>query len=63
MITEVLTVRQDGEMCLVLTQKLLKGLGWQESDKLVWENNRNGTFLLKKDNTISFNPIEHEQTK
>tara|TARA_E500000081_G_scaffold153203_2_gene187056 strand:- start:825 stop:1016 length:192 start_codon:yes stop_codon:yes gene_type:complete len=63
MITEVLTVRQDGEMCLVLTQKLLKGLGWQEGDKLVWENNRNGTFLLKKDNTISFNPIEHEQTK
>ena len=63
MITEVLTVRQDGEMCLVLTQKLLKGLVWQEGDKLVWENNRNGTFLLKKDNTISFNPIEHEQTK
>ena len=63
MITEVLTVKQDGEMCLLLTQKLLEGLGWKEGDKLAWENNHNGTFLLKKDNTIFFNPLEHEQTK
>jgi hypothetical protein len=63
MITEVLTVEQDGELCLVLTQKLLKGLDWKAGDRLIWQEQIDGTFLLKKDNVIDFNPLAHEQTK
>ncbi len=63
MITEVLTVEQDGELCLVLTQKLLQGLNWKAGDKLIWQEQVDGTFLLKKDNVVDFNPLAHEQTK
>ena len=41
-----LTEDENGEMLLVLPDKLIETLGWKENDTLNWTNNNNGTWTL-----------------
>ena len=47
----ILTVNEDknGELVLVLPEKLIKNVGWTENDTLQWIDNNDGTWTLKKE--------------
>ena len=38
-----------GEYYIVLPEELLKQMNWQQGDNIVWNNNEDGSFTLKKE--------------
>ena len=64
MITEALVIEdENGEMCIQLTDALLKAVEWEEGSPIEWVDQGDGTFLLKKRKVTHFNPLDHEQMK
>ena len=64
MITEALIVEdENGELCIKFTEALLKAVGWKEGDTVEWQDQKDGTFVLKKRHVMHFNPLDHEQSK
>ena len=46
-----ITLQEDPEtkeLILPFTEEILKTLGWREGDVVVWKNNKNGTWSLRK---------------
>ena len=46
-----LTVEEDPEtkeLMLPFTQEILNTVGWKEGDVIIWKNNNNGTWTLRK---------------
>ena len=46
MIVEIL--EEGDDLVLPIPQEFLKELDWKEGDTLVWTDNEDGTFLLRK---------------
>lgn len=48
-----------GDLVLPLTDEIMESAGWQINDTLVWTDNKNGTWSIKKkENEPSTNPTE-----
>lgn len=39
---------EDGEAFIVFPQELIEELGWEPGDKLLWTDNKNGSYSLTK---------------
>ncbi len=52
-----LTVEEDkitGDSILVFPPELLKEAGWKEGDNLIWNDNKDGTWSLIKEDLTNF---------
>lgn len=48
-----------GDLVLPLTDEIMESAGWQIGDTLLWIDNKNGTWTIKKkENEPSTNPTE-----
>lgn len=53
------TVEEDeNDLILPFPQEMLKELDWQEGDVLIWTDNSDGTFSLKKQQYDSDSGVE-----
>ena len=51
--THTLEVQEkDGEFFIELNDEILDGTGWKIGDDLVWEDNKNGSWTLKKSDKV-----------
>lgn len=41
-------IEEDGELVLPIPEELLGELGWVPGDTLVWTDNEDGTFSIRK---------------
>lgn len=41
--------KETDEYFVVFDEELLRGLGWREGDNIMWIDNKDGTYTLKKE--------------
>ena len=49
MYTVQLETDESGDLILPFPPKLLEELGWEAGDQLLWSDNGDGTYTIKKD--------------
>lgn len=43
---------ENGDLVLPFSDEMLKELGWEIGDQLIWKDNGDGTFTLSKDELL-----------
>ncbi len=51
--TEVYEFGPDNDLIIKLPEELLEELKWFDGDKIIWKDNNDGSFSLRKDDVVS----------